>query len=181
MLRLGSHPCADRGRRLFLTKVTEPQSTMAAIRLPTHLRSFRLLGRHPETGHMTPRFSPDAYAHYIAKLNSKGHMWPGIFSRHRQTMTLEKLIKAHHRVQNLIAEVGIEQQPEARSHPSNSLSSSGSSSRASTARLQLSAPKRRRPRGVDGTRRTAGTLPRVMKTSSPVRASAIRRDRFAVA
>ena len=33
----------------------------ADLQLPTHLRSSRLLGRHPETGHMTPWLSPDAY------------------------------------------------------------------------------------------------------------------------
>jgi hypothetical protein len=38
-------------------------------------------------------------------------MWPEIFSEHRQTITLEKPIKAHHRAQDLVAEMDIEQQP----------------------------------------------------------------------
>jgi hypothetical protein len=37
-------------------------------------------------------------------------MWPEIFSQRRQSITLEKLIKAHRRAHDIIAEVGIKQQ-----------------------------------------------------------------------
>lgn len=50
-------------------------------------------------------------ARYITNLVSIGHMWPEIFSEHRQTITLEKPIKAHHRAKDLVAEMDIEQQP----------------------------------------------------------------------
>ena len=50
-------------------------------------------------------------ARYITNLVSIGHMWPEIFSEHRQTITLEKPIKAHHRAQDLVAEVDFERQP----------------------------------------------------------------------
>lgn len=41
----------------------------------THKQSFRPLGRHPETGHMTPRFSPDAYGrHTTGKLEIPGNI-----------------------------------------------------------------------------------------------------------
>lgn len=119
--------------------------------------------------------------HSMAKLSSTGPMWPKFFSQHRQIMLLGEWIKSPSLAQDLVPEVGAEQQSQARLHPPSSSSGSGSSNRASTAIFPWSAPKHRRPRGLTGTRRTIGTLPRVITTSPPAKGSAIRCGRLFMA
>jgi hypothetical protein len=72
-------------------------------------------------------------------------MWPEIFFQYRQIMTFEKPIKARFLAEDLIAKVSIEQQPQARFHPSRSLSGGGTEGHGLQIRLESGQISRQKP------------------------------------
>ena len=80
--------------------------------------------------------------------------------------------------------MGVEQDAHAASHPQDASSSSGSGSKNEGVIVTwpASAPNRRHGTGsFTGTRRTAGSLPRMMTISSPASASAMSCERWVFA